>query len=52
MTAAESPQTFQKSSIIWSRARECQIAVRIYYKVTIENNCRIYHLTQVEELDS
>ncbi|MDQ6677342.1 MAG: hypothetical protein M3Z09_08605 [Acidobacteriota bacterium] len=51
MTATKSFHALQKTSIIWSSRRESQIAVRIYYQVRIENDCRMYHLTQLEELD-
>jgi hypothetical protein len=43
-------QTVQKVSTIWSSKRECQIAVKIQYQVRVEGGCRIYKLSQVEEL--
>jgi hypothetical protein len=43
-------QTIQKIAQIWSSKRECQIAVRIQYQVRVEAGCKIYQLSQTEEL--
>jgi hypothetical protein len=41
----------QKLSCIWSRARGCQIVVRIHYELRQEDGCKIYSVRRIEELD-
>ncbi len=41
----------QKRAKIWSSRKECQVSVRIVYRMHEEENCTIYYLEQVEELE-
>ena len=50
MSSTTATQTIQKISHIWSSKRECEIAVRIQYQVHTEGGCKIYQLSQTEEL--
>lgn len=50
--AESSPvQNLQKIARIWSSARERELAVKIYYDMQVRDNCIVYRLGQVEELD-
>lgn len=51
MTQTNPVQQLQKLSHVWTRRREKQIAVRIYYDLRQENGCKIYCLNQIEELE-
>ena len=51
MTENSPVQNLQKTARIWSSARERDIAVKIYYDMQVQDNCTIYHLGQVEEIE-
>ena len=51
MTLGNPVQQLQKTSRLWVQCREREVAVRIYYDVRKEGDCKIYSLGQVEELD-
>ncbi len=51
MTLANPVQQLQKTSRMWVQRREREIAVRIYYDIRQEGDCKIYSLSQVEELE-
>lgn len=44
-------RTLEKLTRFYSLRREREIAVRVQYSVEDRNGCKIYGLTQVEELD-
>jgi hypothetical protein len=39
----------EKSCVVWSRRRERDIAVRVYYDVHEQDGCKIYTLHHREE---
>jgi hypothetical protein len=51
MTESNSPLPLEKTCVVWSRRRERDIALRVFYDVRELDGCRIYTLNQVQEMD-
>ncbi len=50
MTDGNGTTLLEKSCMVWSRLRERNIAVRVYYDVQEQDGCKIYTLhRQAEE---
>ena len=39
----------EKSCVVWSKRRERNVTVRVYYYVLEEDGCEIYALQQMQE---
>ncbi len=50
MNETNSTPILQKTCVFWSSRRERDISLRVYYDVQDENGCKIYGITQVEEM--
>jgi len=50
MNETNSTPILQKTCVFWSSRRERDISLRVYYDVQDQNGCRIYGITQVEEI--
>jgi hypothetical protein len=49
MKEANTTTLLEKSCVIWSRRRERNIAVRVYYDLQEQDGCKIYTLHQLAE---
>ena len=50
MIETNSEPILQKTCVIWSSRRERDISLRIYYDMRELDGCRIYTLSQIDEL--
>lgn len=50
MNEPNSTPILQKTCVVWSSRRERDISLRVYYDVQDQNGCRIYDITQVEQI--
>jgi len=41
----------QKSCLVWSRRRERDITLQVYYEVQEQDGCKIYTVDRVQELE-